>query len=113
MPQTLLVLPSTFADRIPGMLVNAGLCFVRDRERSGARTITCERERGRVTVVYMRAPEWARRLDETLAEDTVLLAVQRSSWRLFRRAADHELLEFVVRLFESHALMRPSRLGRP
>jgi hypothetical protein len=114
MPQTLLVLPKSLTGQVPGILVNAGVYLARDRETgSGARTLTCEKGRGRVIVVFMEAPEWARRLDEAMTEGTLLLAVQRSAWRFLRRADDHELHDEVVRLFAPHALIEPSRLGRP
>jgi hypothetical protein len=113
MPQTLLVLPKALADRIPGMLITAGVFLARDRQTSRYRKLTCEHGGGRVTVTFMNTPRWARRLDESITEETVLVGVERSGWRFFRRAADHELHERVVRLFEPHALLEPSRLGKP
>jgi hypothetical protein len=113
MPQTLLVLPKAFADRIPGMLITAGVFLAGDRQTSRYRKLTCEQSGGRVTVTFMNAPRWARRLDETVTEETVVVGVARGGWRFFRRADDHDLHDRIVQLFEPHALMEPSRLGKP
>jgi hypothetical protein len=95
------------------MLITAGVFVVGDRQTSRYRKLTCEQSGGRVTVTFMNAPRWARRLDEAITEETVLVGVERGSWRLFRRAADHELHERIVKLFEPHALMEPSHIGTP
>lgn len=95
------------------MLIMAGVFLARDRQTSRYRKLTCEQSGGRVTVTFMNTPRWASRLDETITEETVVVGVERSSWRFLRRADDHELHDRIVRLFEPHALLEPSRLGRP
>ena len=113
MPQTLLVLPAGMAARLPGLLATAGIYLARDRATDQYRQLTCERQRGRVTVVFMTSPEWARRLDATIPPDAVLVGVQRSSMRFWRRDDDRELLDRVVRLLEPYAVSEPMRLGDP
>jgi hypothetical protein len=112
MPQTIFVLPRSLAGAIPGMLVNAGVVVVRDRELAKGRSLTCELGRGRVTVTFMDTPEWAGRLDEALVkEETVLVGVQRGSFRFLRRADDVVLYDRIASLFEPHALIEPHKLG--
>jgi hypothetical protein len=113
MPQTLFVLPRSLADSIPGLLVNAGVFLGRSRETDRYRTLTCEFDRGRVTVTIMLAPDWIRRLDDTVPESSILVGVQRGGWRFFRRAEDRALHERIVRLLEPHALREPYHLGGP
>lgn len=113
MPQTLLVLPLELAPRLPGILISDGNYVARDRETPTYRQLTCERGRGRVTITFMTSPEWMRRLDETLPEHALVVGVQRSGWRFWRRWDDRELHQRVVALLVPYAVSATMRIGDP
>jgi hypothetical protein len=113
MAQTLLVLGIEMAPRLPGLLVSDGIYVARDRETAQYRQLTCERGRGRVTVTFITSPEWLHRLDETLPETALVVGVRRSSWRVWRRWDDRELLRRIVALLAPYAVSEPLRLGDP
>jgi hypothetical protein len=113
MPQTLLVLPMEFAPRLPGILISDGNYLARDRETPSYRQLTFERGRGRVTVTFITSPEWLHRLDETLPENAIVVGVQRSGWRFWRRWDDRELHRRVVALLAPYAVSAPMRIGNP
>ena len=104
MAQTLIVLPMEMAPRLPGILVAAGIYIARDRATPRFRQLTCARGRGRVTVTYITSPEWLQRLDPTLPATALVVGVQRSGWRFWRRWDDRELLARVVALLAPHAV---------
>ena len=113
MPQTLLVLPTTMAPRVPSLLTADGIYIARDRETPDCRQLTCERGRGRAAVVYITSGAWLHRLDPTLPETALVVGVQRSGWRVWRRWDDRELARRVVALLTPYAIAEPLRLGDP